>query len=50
VEDPKPSKTKKAKGQPEPKFKPLPAETRLFTSHWAAILQEMNKILAQEKD
>jgi hypothetical protein len=50
VEDPKPSKTKKTKGDSERKCKPLPAETRLFASHWPAILQEMNKLLAQEED
>lgn len=27
-----------------------PAEIRLYATHWAEILQEMNRILAQEED
>jgi len=51
VEDPTQPKTKESQGNPEkPKHKPVPAETRLYVGHWAAILEDMNKILAQEED
>ena len=34
----------------KPNVNPLPEETRLYRSHLPAILEEMNKILAQEED
>lgn len=49
MKDPSQTKTEKPLLE-RPKPKPLPAETRLYRSHLPAILEEMNKILAQEED